>query len=56
MAEYETGMVRRQGEAAKIASRTLGILNTKIKNDILESMADGLLEGEEIHLGSQCCG
>lgn len=46
MAEYEVGMVRQQGEAAKAASRTLGILNTKIKNDILESMADGLLEGE----------
>ena len=52
MAEYETGMVRRQGEAAKIASRTLGILNTKIKNDILESMADGLLEGEETILAA----
>lgn len=52
MAEYEVGMVRQQGEAAKAASRTLGILNTKIKNDILESMADGLLEGEETILAA----
>lgn len=52
MAEYEVGMVRQQGEAAKAASRTLGILNTKIKNDILESMADGLLEGEGIILAA----
>ena len=54
MAEYEVGMVRQQGEAAKAASRTLGILNTKIKNDILESMADGLLDRMEEELGAPC--
>ncbi len=44
---YEVGMVRTQGEAAKKASLELGILNTRVKNAILESMADGLLAEEK---------
>ena len=44
---YEVGMVRTQGEAAKQASLELGILNTRVKNDILESMAEGLLAEEK---------
>ena len=44
---YEVGMVRAQGEAAKQASLELGILNTRVKNDILESMAEGLLAEEK---------
>ena len=44
---YEVGMVRTQGEAAKRASLELGILNTRVKNEILESMADGLLAEEK---------
>ena len=44
---YEVGMVRTQGEAAKKASLDLGILNTRVKNEILESMAEGLLAEEK---------
>ena len=44
---YEVGMVRTQGEAAKNASLELGILDTRVKNAILESMADGLLAEEK---------
>lgn len=47
---YEVGMVRTQGEAAKKASLDLGILNTRVKNEILESMAEGLLAEEKVIL------
>ena len=44
---YERGMVRIQAEAAKAASVDLGLLNTKVKNDILLAMADGLMASEK---------
>jgi glutamate-5-semialdehyde dehydrogenase len=43
---YEKGMVRRQAEAAKDASVDLGLLNSKVKNDVLLAMADGLMASE----------
>ena len=47
---YKEGLVREQAAAAKDAEVTLGILNTKVKNDILLAMADSLLEQEEVIL------
>jgi glutamate-5-semialdehyde dehydrogenase len=44
---FERGMVRRQAEDAKRASFDMGLLNTKIKNDILAAMAEGLLAEED---------
>lgn len=47
---YKEGLVREQAAAAKDAEVTLGILNTKVKNDILLAMADSLLEQEKVIL------
>ena len=49
---YQEGMVREQAAAAKDAALDLSILNTQIKNEILEAMADSLLTEEETILAA----
>lgn len=44
---YQEGMVREQAAAAKDACLGLSILNTTVKNNILEAMADSLLTEEK---------
>ena len=44
---YQEGMVREQAATAKDATLALGILNTAVKNTILEAMADSLLTEEK---------
>lgn len=42
---YQTGEVRKQAEEAKKAEIKLAQLNSKVKNNILNKMADSLLSG-----------
>lgn len=49
---YQEGMVREQAAAAKDACLDLSILNTAVKNEILEAMADSLLTEEKAILAA----
>lgn len=49
---YQEGMVREQAAAAKDACLDLSILNTAVKNEILEAMADSLLIEEKAILAA----